>query len=65
MDDGSTLRPGDAPADDGQPAPARPVGAVLSADPPRNARQVMLVLGTMVVFFVGLVIVANWAAGHG
>jgi hypothetical protein len=33
--------------------------------PPDNRRQAFLILATMVAFFVGLVILASWAAGHG
>lgn len=33
--------------------------------PPRNGRQVALILGTMAVFFVLLVLLASWAAERG
>ncbi|MBA3741566.1 hypothetical protein [Sporichthya sp.] len=57
MDDGP-LPPGPATAPPRLGRPGDPL-------PARSGRQVVVVLGTMVIFFFALVMVATWAAKNG
>lgn len=57
MDDGPTA-PGPATAPPRLGYPGDPI-------PARSGRQVVVVLGTMVIFFFILVMIATWAANNG